>query len=350
MKKIFILTFLSLLPLFGFTYDKCCEPCKAEPTPCSEENLFAKDMCAYVGNAEFLYWSTQESNLTYAISENNPSWPVIASYASGDYKIAKFDYDPGFRINAGYFNAPKYYHAYGQYTYVRNKNSDSTDAPPQADLYLDGTWPYLFNDSLARATSNIKLDLDLGDLITNRYFFPNPHLRLGMLGGITGGRIAQTWKIGYTSTTGYESLLKHKWKFTGIGLRLGLDVDWFWFSDIYLTTKATLAGLMGKYKNSSKQTTTSSQFGRDPSIPGRDSKYDDYRMIENLQCQFGPSWQKSWRYCRTELFLGYEFNSWLNLHEVFYSGESVPGGGKSTINMNSMLTMHGLDLRFRVDY
>ncbi len=126
--------------------------------------------------------------------------------------------------------------------------------------------------------------------------------------------------------------------------------DWFWTNDIYLTTKATLAGVMGPYHNRSSQTTTALAAGYNSTLPIRKASYRDTRATGNVQLLIGPSWQKNWTNKRTELFVGYEFNAWTNLQEVYHSTLGAPSDPKETWINSGFISLQGLTTRFTIDY
>jgi hypothetical protein len=128
--------------------------------------------------------------------------------------------------------------------------------------------------------------------------------------------------------------------------------DWFWTDDVYITLRGTLGALVGAYKNTMYQI-TSVQPGPDynPSLPLRDAVYRDARSTVNLQLLLGPSWQKSWKTVRTELFAGYEITSWGNLQEIFFSTHGTPSyAGQQTTFNTGTLTLQGLTTRFSIDF
>ena len=129
-------------------------------------------------------------------------------------------------------------------------------------------------------------------------------------------------------------------------------VDWFWTDDIYMTLRGSIAALTGAYKNSMYQTTSVTPTpAYNPQLPIRNAVYRDSRTVANLQLLLGPSWQKSWKSVRTELFAGYEISSWMNLQEVYFSMPGTPAYTSQQTTINSgILTLQGLTTRFSVDF
>ena len=352
MKKILLSLFI-LSTAFIYADDNVQQK-KVYNSSIDDSDLYKKDACAFILDAEFLYWTAEEGSLDYALAMKTPAWSTNnTSYAQGEFQIAKYNWDPGFRINIGYFNAPKYWELRGQYTWQRITGSDSCNKPTQANLYLTGTWPHGFTTGteLSSASSKIKLGYQLADLLATRVFIPNPHLRLRLVGGITGTLTKQNWKVKYNSAT-YQCDLKNKWRYLGIGLRLGLTLDWFMGADFYLTGQVTAATLMGRYKNTAYQKTNEViTAGDNTSIPIRNAQYKDYRPAYETQFLVGPSYQRSFSSCRFELFAGYELTNWFNLHELNHStGSTNPANAKETWTNRSLLALHGLTVRLTLDF
>ncbi|MEX0962074.1 MAG: Lpg1974 family pore-forming outer membrane protein [Simkaniaceae bacterium] len=346
--------YLLLLPAFAMAY-VIGEPSKEatkDPEPSDfDYDLFNRDQRTVFINAEFLYWTLDENALDYAIKMKSPSWGPTPSYAQGDYKIANYNFDPGYRIGVGFFNAPKFWMVFGQYTWLHLKGKDSVKAPDEANEFLTGTWPQVFTNPLSRATSHIHFHYNLFDYLVARVFHPNPHLRLRFFGGLSFPWMHQLWKVRYYDTTDQETFIKNRWSFWGAGPKIGLSIDWYWFKHIYIAARTSFAATVGNYKNQSFQQTTSNPSGNDdPNIPIRNAHYNDTRSALNFNFSLGPSWQYCFCSSRWEVFLGYEFTDWLNLQEIYRSTAASPFSAKETWINNGQLTLHGLTARLSADF
>lgn len=323
----------------------------------SNLDLFNKDKSVFFVNAEFLYWLVNEGAVDYAVKMDRPAWSTTQNtYAVGDYHNAHFDWAPGFRINFGHFNAPHYWDVFLQYTYVPASGAKKVHAPKEGNEFLNGTWiqPDVNTGNppapLSHASSNIDLQYNVLDLLFTRRFHTNPHLRINVFGGLTSALIFQKMKVSYEDINDQHTHINNRWRFEGVGLRLGLKVDWFMGYDLYLTGLASSGILSGWYKNSAYQKTDATIPNANSSRPIRDTEFHDNRLTYTTQFLAGPSWQKAFTHIRTEVFAGYEFNIWTNLHEIYRSGFAPATAAKETFINNSNVSLQGLTVRVNVDF
>lgn len=309
-----------------------------------DADLFKKDYDCIFVHAEFLYWSVIEAALDYALKMEHPA-PPGTSWASGEVKNAEYNMDPGFRVSVGFYNAPKYWEVRGQYTRITNRGFESANKPIPANEFLDGTFPQVFTDNMTGAHSTIHLNYNVFDLLADRVFDTNPHLRLRFMGGPTAAWMNQDWRVQYHDGSGNSTTIRNQWHYIGGGLRAGIQSDWFWGNNMFVTGLVTTAALVGQYKNEAKQTATTVS-----SWPVRDEKFEDVRPTFTAQVLIGPSWQKNYPRNRVELFLGYEMTAWLNLQEIRRSSSGVANAEKETWITSGMLALYGLTFRATLDF
>lgn len=341
----------SILMVSGFaaTHSESDQP----PPGSYDYDLFRKDKKVLFVNAELLYWTVNEGALDYAIKMKQPAWGNPTD-AVGHYKVADFDWEPGVRVNFGYFNAPHYWDVYVQYTHYRGHGHDEAHRPDQDNLFLNGTWPQPNPSNtvpLKRAHSDLELRENMVEFLATRRFHPNPHLRMRLYGGASILWMRQNWEIEYHDLNNNKSHLHNQWHFTGAGIRAGFIVDWFLGKGgIFFTGLASAACFAGDYHNVSKQTSNYSGAGFNPNRPLRNAHYKDTRLVPHFQAAAGPSWQMAFDTVRTEIFLGYELNLWSNLHEVIRTTSGSPTGSKQTSLDLGMLGTQGVTLRWNLDF
>lgn len=320
------------------------------PPPAFDADLFRRDVQVFSSHGEFLFWRIQEGALDYALAMQNSSWGPTQNYAQGIYKVQAWNGDPGFRLALSYFRAPRYWEIKGEYTRLTGHGSDSVNRPTDVTNYLTGTWPQII-PVLTSAHSSIHMNYNTFDLLVDRFFNPNPHLRLRLIGGGSLAWMNQSWTIQYFDASAHTTTTQNNWGFIGGGLKAGFMIDWYWgFHDLYMTFKTLAGGFLGTYYNNSIQDTNYPQPGANISIPFTNAYYNDVRPAFTFQIQIGPSWQRNFSSYRLEFFTGYEINGWLNLHEVYRSSGGGPADPKETYINYSMMGLQGLTTRATVDF
>jgi len=345
-----LLTIPSLLT--GYVMEKTPEPETLQPTPEDfDYDLYNRNQRAVSVSAEFLYWTVDEGAVDYAVKMRSGAWGPTPSYAQGRMESACYDFDPGFRVTAGYYNAPKFWEIFGRFTWLHVDGDDSTSRPSDSTRFLTGTWPQIFTTPVQKATSTIDLHYTVYELLAARVFHPNPHLRLRLMGGLTAPVMDQDWKIRYFDATDQLTYIKNTWDYWGVGPRIGIGMDWYWFKHIYVTARTSFAAVVGRYKNSSFQDTSANPSGNDNvAVPVRDMTFRDTRSSINFSFVLGPSFQYAFCSSRWELFAGYEFTNWLNVQEVYRSTASAADQAKETWLNRGLLTLHGLTVRLTADF
>ncbi|MBI5272584.1 MAG: hypothetical protein HY861_01200 [Chlamydiia bacterium] len=320
--------------------------------PPFDADLYRKDAQVFSLHGEFLFWRVQEGALDYALAMTEPGWGPSNCYAEGHFKSATFDGDPGFRVAASFYRAPKYWEVKGQYTRLTAAGKNHAFKPQASNEYLTGTWPQIFLNPVGEATSYIHLNYNVADLWADRVFNPNPHLRLRLIGGGLAAWMDQFWKIKYADASGDETTIVNQWSFAGGGIKFGTMLDWYWFEDIYITGGVTFSSLLGVYHNKALQRTNfpidAGTYNTDLAL--RNTYFRDIRPAFTGQFFVGPNYQKNFSNSRIELFAGYEVNAWLNLQEIYRSTSGTPQASKETWINTGMLALQGLTTRLTVDF
>jgi hypothetical protein len=258
---------------------------------------------------------------------------------------------PGFRVTLGYFNAPKYWEVMGQYTWFSDSASKKTNSPGNSSQIYLQTMGYApqswFSPPENIANIHSYADLYYNDLSTlvSRNFYPNPHLRLRVLGGLTSMWTHQTTKNTYnTFSDSYSFNSRYHTKYWGVGFRMGTGADWYWGKDFYLTGKVFWSIITGRWNTSSTYRYNSG------SLLSKVSD-DSYLTTQNFQFLLGPSYQKSFSKTRLELFVGYEFNTWLKALKTYeYEYNFTYDAVGSTKTVLEDLTLTGVNIRLTLDF
>ncbi len=328
------LSILALSPLQARAI--MCEQCEPQPPECFE-HLFVERSQVF-GVAEFLWWSVKAPALEYAIKQSIPTNTSPNTFALGEYQTANYQWEPGFRAAASFYRCPRYWEITAEYTWFYDRGSESTSSPltPARETLTAGPF--------SQANSLIGFHYHLGDLYVARVFDPNPHLRMRLIGGATFAYIKQKWDMHFTDNLGNFDRVSENWRMMAGGLRIGLRTDWFWGCQLYFTGKSTCAILIGDYENTELQTFNPAQTVLS------NAKYDDHRLCLHWQFMLGPSWQVPCDCWSFELFAGWEFNAWSNIHERIRTQRTGLNQSKEVFHSNGLLGMQGFTLRLTLGF
>lgn len=344
---------------FGFLSLGLISTLLADAAPSANEarpydyDLFSKDReCEYL-DIEALVFKLLNNQPVGAIASSPITQTDVATSPGTSQEIQNMTWQwrPGFRLTVGYFNAPKYWEVMGQYTWFEDRGHKTVKSPDAANQYLRvGCYLPLseFGDvdnplAKIQATGNLYYN-DLSTLVT-RNFYPNPHLRLRVIGGLTSMWTHQESNL-VNTFTGLPNTLNNKFhsKYWGVGFKMGTSADWYWGKDFYITGKVFWSIVTGRWNTNTKVQDSSGTLYDQVS----DSAYN---AIQNFQFIFGPSYQKSYEKMRWELFVGYEFNTWLGALTTYnYGANEAPQAWLFPQKFFEDLTLTGVNVRLTLDF
>jgi hypothetical protein len=327
-------------------------PCEKQPAGCIpfDADLYKRCTEIYSASAEFLYWQAIGGGLDYALKMKQPAG-LSQTAALGKFQSARFNLDPGFRIGLLYFRALHNWEMRWVYTRMTSRGSNSSIKPQAGNEYLTPTWTLLPSNPIEKANSHIHMNYNVFDMSVDRHFTPNWHLRFRYVAGLLMAWMDQDWKVRYTDTSGFATVVRNRWNFIGAGLKTGIMGDWFLTNDFYLTGQALFGALIGQYENRSREMQTLPIApGDNPALPFRNAVFSDVRPAFTAQLAIGPSWQKNYEKSRVEIFAGYEMNLWMNLQNTYHSTYGSPSAFKETWINSSLFGLYGLTTRATVDF
>lgn len=338
------------------------------------------EQAGYAG-IEFLWWKAYEGALDYAVKGQKGANPGNDQSigATGSLKSATFAWAPGYRLYLGYRFPPDFWELEACYTYYHsshdNKTSFPSGYPPntvgppttQPEKATVGTFLQNTAAPVRSAKSSLSLNYNLGDLLLGRRFLATDALLLRLLVGATGAWIDQHFHYKYLPGSfidsevnlGQGSTVKGKedWNFSGGGMRIGLDTDWFIGKGFSLLAEGSLALIFGSYSKISYNKTnnhvptdipTNNPF---PQVT-TDLKMHDYRFVPHIQLKFMPAWGKQFGKFGLLVYAGYELNLFANLQEVYrsllYSPQSI--NSRPSTFTYGMLGIQGLTAGLKFDF
>ena len=226
----------------SLTDQECGDCCSCQPACCGNGFI----------SAGLLYWRPFVGGIDECgsgnVSESIASDGRVISRFNGRARNPDFDWDPGFRIGAGYEFACSNWDVAVFYTYFRSRSHDSNS--PDSDSSSSDS--YRFDNRENRLRWNINFDLidvvagyeaDVGSCFMFRPFI-----------GLRGARIDQKVHRGhFQSSDGYFSRSRDHFggrnheKFSGLGPLLGIEADWNIGCGFQLYANASTSWLYGKF-------------------------------------------------------------------------------------------------------
>jgi len=269
----------------------CCKPC------CKPPHL------ALFG--EFLYLRARDAEVAYGVPIDGPivGPPTNFPIQIGRVGVVDHDHDAGFRVGARYY-LDACSSVSGTFTRFRSDVNDSieTEAPfvIRSLVSHPGTQT-AFQDFLS-ASANSTLDMDLVDLDYRHTWYASRRLNMTYLTGMRYVSLDQAFRSEYV-TLGSEHVQTNV-DFEGLGVRFGLEGEYFLRDRFMLYTKGTGHLIAGQVRADYFQGQT-----YDPSVV--DTNWKAGRIAPIFELESGAGWVSHSGRCR--ITAGYMYSSWNNL-------------------------------------
>jgi|GEM_PF-1964561 len=296
----------------------------------------------------YLYWQPFVSGGEYAYSytlDFNDQFPLTPLLPNGDSKMVTFGAKSGIRPGIGYTLPYDGWDLYLYYTYIRPKETESTQVQTSSLFPMMVYQGVAESDSVERARMRYVLRLQTLDFELGKGVFISPRVALRPHVGIRGAWIDQHYDLRYEgdelSNQGQFYDVDGENDFHAGGLRAGFDSTWFFGYGLHLFGDLAASLLWGNFDVRQKH-----QFDN---ITIADLKYDYSRMAPTVDMKLGLGWQ-IWFNCNRNCFrlrLGYEMNYfWDQFQEHQYTADTRPiiyRGGRD-------IGFHGLTIEGRMDF
>ncbi len=348
---------------------------RKENTHCAVKANGSDAFCRrFEAHLDFLYWKADEDGLEYGTKMVAP--PLIGESSTAKTKLLDlhFEWDPGFRLGAGYtFDQLDCWSLNLNWTHIRNHAHAKASAKGiesqtgSVDTIISPWVNLLFElragASKAEAHWHVDyntLDLDFSRSVSlSKKFSLNPHF------GLRGAWIDQDYKAKYKSVFILAESSPHftrnvtfkgKNEFSGFGLRGGTELlchlspNWHIFSQF--------AGnlLYGRFRVNMKNLHDQGLGEGDiPPMP-LDFKASEHfwRVRLSFEEAIGLGWDRSFR-CdkyRLRLRAAYELSQWLNQNELFYTFYFRGQDTISSVPIRSQgdLSFHGIRAGLQFDF
>lgn len=302
-------------------------------------------------SADYLYWKTYETGLNFVLSNVTLSDVSASNGAKGTPQSASFDATSGGRITFGYCFAPEYWELEAGYTYFAPKGLDAYAATATAALIA--TYYQNTLQTIQTAVSDIQLRYQAARILAARRFRVQEHLLARFVIGVAGAWLRQDWQYSYAGSQTNFGITEYNqwWKFKGVGLEAGIELDVLAYRGLGLTTKFHGMMMYGHYHH---EFVANSIFPAFPSYPVQadaNTKYNNSRIVPQFQMSIGPSWsQPLGGNCYLNLFAAWELNCFWNLQETNRSIATTGFYSKDSRHTTGLISMQGLSFQVGVSF
>lgn len=310
---------------------------------CCEEEEFASHVPnqGFRANIDFLYWKAIEDGLEYGTKMT--AGPLIGQPSQATTKLLDlhFEWDPGFRLGAGYiFNCFDQWAVDASWTHIRNHAHGKASAlgiesqVGNVNTIIPPWVTQLFELRLgaSEASAHWHVDFNTVDLSLSRSFCASRRLRLSPYIGFRGAWIDQHYQAKYNSVflLGENRPLftrvvtfTGKNDFRGFGMRGGSELMWYLGCHWKLFAQLSGSLLYGKFKVKMKNLNDQGLGeGQIPPMPLDFSAAENFwRVRLNFEEAIGLGWETFFACERYHLSftVAYELSQWLNQNELFYT-------------------------------
>ena len=277
--------------------------------------------------AEALYMRATEDGLAYAVQNKQGT----ATFANGKTKNARYDWDWGFRVGAGYNLDHDGWDILANYTWFKDKSHQNISGGSIIPVNASG----LAGLTTSNAKAKLNLWLNILDVELGREFFVSKWLTLRPQVGVRALWLNRTLHSRYSNIfQGSDVNSKEKDHFAGAGLRGGLNTQWGLGSGWSLFGELDAALLYGKQRinRSDVVKTTGARLGHNP------NRWMALRTTIDLA--LGLRWDRLFAddAYRIRLQLGWEDHVFLNMSQFSSAGSS------------GNISLNGLAFQARFDF
>jgi len=293
--------------------------------------------------AEFLYWTARQDHLGFTLAERFDDQDNVIS--KGKIFHPDWNFRPGFKIGFGILQDHDGWDVYANYTWFHVRNTKRKVTAGENDQFTHVVIPLepFFPQPGDFEEASWELDFNVVDFEVGRNFFISRCLTLRPHFGLKGTWQKQDFPF-FSSitemTTNFLTNVDQKSDYWGIGPCAGLDSSWH-FGCFSFLGEVAVSGLWERFELDYKETTF-------------DSSDDSTTIDSNFENEFQTIKPV------LELFLGFRWETWFccdNYHfgidggwEIQWWGDQNQFYGDTTETLLGDLYLHGLTLKFRLDF
>lgn len=385
--------------------NSCCTPCPCAeykeckmPTECAFLYSYKPELscdCGWFGTLSFTYWKAGEDNLQLGTRTTITGKTDAGTSDNFDFKQIEmdFEYKPGFKIGLGTYLGCNDWELYAEYTYFRGTSSvsqstlpanDDTSTPTTNYTILPNWWiiPLTnvgqLSDDLKNGRGSWHLSMDLLDMEVAKTFYLHQCLTSRLSGGLRAAWIRQEYDASYSNTStennggnnddnnvAFNYSQTNNTKNWGVGPRLGLDLNWKFWSCFRAFIDSSASILFTKYTtdsiSASYELTSSTMSNAPQSTTASFCNIDDpFYVLPQTEMTIGLGWGTP--FCCDRYFfdleVGYTFNVFWSQNQFhsFGGNHYTNRGGGAPDSLSAFQTrcgnlyLHGLTITARLDF
>ncbi|MCB1107874.1 MAG: hypothetical protein KDK76_07250 [Chlamydiia bacterium] len=305
-------------------------------------------------SADFLWWKARQDGLAYATS-GILSNVGNALTSRGEQHFPDFGWDPGFKFGFGVALPWDNWDFMMEYTWLYSHHNtdrvrDINGNIAQSLLIGSLTRNTTELTSITSARSSWDLHFNTIDLELGRNFYVSQYLTLRPFGGLKWTWQDQNWSATYNAdsvsvngsatTTGGGVRMVQDHFVWGVGVRTGLDTQWYFTNDWSIFINTALSAMWNDYSVDRRDRfQPSDQSIQTTTVRTKSSPYQLHGVTE-----FQLGIMGEWWFYNNDFHLAvsaaYEQQVWINYGAMIYLIDREGGD----------LSLHGLTLKFRFDF
>lgn len=252
-------------------------------------------------DGEFFLLAPRRRGQDYALVGSAPLGTPI-----GTIRSVEGDYDPGFRIGAGYRFPEEGWQVFGRYTYWHSAANDRVQAAgPGQRVFATLTHP-AFVVEVGSASASNSINMNVFDVELARRFEMGERAQMRLFAGPRFANLDQRFTANYAGVDVVTSTVNRKVTFDGGGLRLGGQANFEVFQHIGLYLRGSTGLMTGRVRSSLGEVSNGAI------VVNAVDRFN--RIVPTADLGIGLSYELGgW----LRLSAGYEFNNWFGVVERF---------------------------------
>lgn len=322
----------------------------------SDQNWFAE--------ADVLLWHAKGGGLDWVLVYNQANLPH-----EGRMKYLDFGWDWGVRVGAGYHFTRDHWDLSGTYTYFQTNDSQHVhDDFATYDSASEATATGRTNGGFSGKVTLNEVDITLG-----KEYFVSQYLSVRPSASLEAVWLDQRYKLNTSSYINasetslnvegtLDTHVKDRTNVFGIGPRLGVDANWFFYNHFKMIGAASLALLQGYFKVSQYQDLSTNPVESSSTYDDIKLRASMHRLFPHARMLLGLAWSdtlKNGKH-RLEVSGAYEVNYFFRANQdvnQLSSNPSVPPVGAEGTpfrmfieRLSEDMAFYGVTFRAKIDF